>query len=120
MRVGAAAKTLGTTADTLRFYEKRGLIRLERRDNGYRDVSEATLGLLRLIRLAQELGFSLREIAELTSALGDGEMSASDVGALLQRKIDEIDARMRDMASLRALLVARQDAACPLGLDLTG
>jgi len=116
MRIGELASKVGISCDTLRLYEKRGLIRADRRANGYRDFPEETEALVRLIRLAQALGFSLREIAELLRGM-DGHMSEQQVGDLLRSKLGEIDARVSAMLELRAVLETRLAAVCPLGLD---
>ncbi|MEO9864645.1 MAG: MerR family transcriptional regulator [Yoonia sp.] len=116
MRIGELADSLGITTDTIRFYEKRGLIAADRRANGYRDFSPATVQLLKMIRLAQQLGFTLREIADLTSALQDAQMSADDVGGLLQAKITELEAKAANILSLRDILQTRLNDVCPLGL----
>lgn len=117
MRIGELADRMNVSTDTIRFYEKRGLIRADRRANGYRDFSAATVQLLEMIRLAQRLGFSLREIGDLTSGLQNAQMSADQVGTLLQAKIDELEAKAADILSLRDLLKARLDDVCPLGLQ---
>lgn len=119
MRIGALADKLGVSTDTIRFYEKRGLIQSERRANGYRDFAPATVQLLEMIRLAQRLGFTLREISDLTSGLQSAQMSADEVGALLQSKITELEAKAADILSLRDILKARLHDVCPLGLHPT-
>jgi len=116
MRIGELATKAGISCDTLRLYEKRGLIRADRRANGYRDFPEETEALVRLIRLAQSLGFSLSEIGELLRGM-DGHMSELQVGDLLRAKLSEIDDRVSAMQELRTVLETRLAAVCPLGLD---
>lgn len=113
MQVGVLARTAGVSVDAIRLYEARGLIRSERRANGYRDFPDTALDLVRLIRLGQGLGFSLAEIAEVLRGLGTG-LSAEAVAALLAERIAELDARIGRMQELRGMLVARMTAACPI------
>lgn len=113
MRIGKLAHETGVSTDTLRFYEREGLVRADRRANGYRDFPEATVGLVRLIRLAQGLGFSLSEIGALLRGLGDG-LEAEEVATLLQGKLEEIDARIAAMQELREVIAARLTQPCPL------
>lgn len=98
MRIGELARRAGVSPDTLRFYEARGLIAADRRSNGYRDYPTGELARLALIRQAKALGFSLAEIGVLLDQIG-GE--PAEVAALLQPKLDEIDARIAAMTSLR-------------------
>lgn len=72
-----------------------------------------------MIRLAQRLGFTLREILDLTSGLQNAQMSADEVGALLQSKINELEAKAADILSLRDILKTRLHDVCPLGLHPT-
>lgn len=113
MRIGELARRAGVSPDTLRFYEARGLIAADRRSNGYRDYPTGELARLALIRQAKALGFSLAEIGVLLDQIG-GE--PAEVAALLQPKLDEIDARIAAMTSLRQLLADRIDRPCPLAV----
>ncbi|MET8446986.1 MerR family transcriptional regulator, partial [Streptomyces sp. NPDC005209] len=63
MRIGELAEQTGMTRDTLRFYEKVGLVEAQRLANGYRDFPPETVPWLLYVRTAQALGFSLAEIA---------------------------------------------------------
>lgn len=115
VRVGDLAEICSISGDTVRYYESLGLIRADRRPNGYRDFPRETVELIRLIRLAQSFGFSLSEIGALLRDM-QGAMSEEDVSRLLQIKLEEIDARVDAMQKLRAVVAARLEAACPLGL----
>ena len=123
MRIGELAQKTGVTADTLRFYEREGLVRADRWPNGYRDFPEATVGLVRMIRQAQGLGFTLSEIGALLrgmigpvgKAAGKG-LSEDEIAVLLQGKLDEIDQKIAEMTELRATIALRLAQACPLGL----
>jgi len=119
MRIGSLAEASGVSRDTLRYYEKQGLIRADRWPNGYRDYPEGMVEMVRLIRQGQALGFSLKEIGALVQGLGGG-LSQVEVEQLLRGKLAEIDARMKELSNLRAVVAQRLAEACPLGLDGSG
>ncbi|MDX8347635.1 MerR family transcriptional regulator [Cognatiyoonia sp. IB215446] len=114
MKIGDVAAELGVSTDTIRFYEKRGLIHADRQINGYRDFSPVAVQTLHLIRVAQALGFTLGEIAQITKTLSDTAMDADAVAELLRGKISEVEAKAADLLRLRDMLQARLDDVCPL------
>ncbi len=80
MTIGQVAKQTGVGIETIRFYERRGLIdEPPRRDSGYRQYSEDVIARLEFIKRAKELGFSLKEINELFSLRVDHDTSCGDV-----------------------------------------
>ena len=119
MQIGEIAEATGLSRDTLRFYEKRGLLRARRSANGYRDYPQDAVDLLRYIRLAQTLGFTLAEIeADLPLLAQPGaEVTAPQLRAALERKLADIDQRINGLHMLRGELARRlgEDMlACPL------
>lgn len=119
MQIGEIAEVTGLSRDTLRFYEKRGLLRARRGANGYRDYPAEAVDLLRYIRLAQTLGFTLAEIeADLPLLAQPGaEVTAPQLRAALERKLADIDRRINGLQMLRGELARRlgEDVlACPL------
>lgn len=114
MRIGELAARAGISKDTIRFYEKIGLVTGRRLANGYRDFPPETLTWLHYVRTAQTLGFSLAEIARHGEELRDAPDSAEALSALFEEKIRVIDARMAELAALRADLDARVGTGCPL------
>lgn len=116
MQVGELSRRTGASADALRLYEARGLIRAIRRPNGYRHFPAEAETLVRLIRQAQGLGFSLSEIAEVLQGL-EGDLPAEAVRTLLEARLQRLDQQMADLARLRALLQTRLEDVCALGLD---
>ena len=115
MRIGVLARAAEVSVDAVRLYEARGLIRADRRANGYRDFPDEALAVVRLIRQGQRLGFTLRDIGEVLANLNGGG-SAQDVAALLTTRIAEVNARIASLHALRGLLEAQLQAACPLGI----
>ena len=121
MRIGELAEAVGLSRDTLRYYEKRGLLRARRGGNGYRDYPAEAADWLRYIRTAQALGFTLQEIEAdlplLVAPDGDSAAVAAALRSALQAKLDEIDRRIDGLQALRGALVERlgaQMAECPL------
>ncbi|MGK4579141.1 MerR family transcriptional regulator [Kitasatospora sp. HPMI-4] len=117
MRIGELAGQAGVSRDTIRFYEKIGLVAGRRQANGYREFPPETVTWLHYVRTARTLGFSLAEIARHGEELRDAADSAGALSALFEEKIRLIDARMAELAALRADLEARAGTGCPLRAD---
>ena len=117
MKIGELASATGLSRDTLRFYEKRGLLLPRRRDNGYRDYAPEAVQWLCYLRSAQQLGFTLAEIETGMPLLAAPEASAHALREALRRKLADIDARIAALGELRAGLARELEepgAACPL------
>jgi DNA-binding transcriptional MerR regulator len=114
MRIGELAAQTGMTRDTIRFYEKVGLIAGRRLANGYRDFPPEAVAWLHYVRTSQTLGFSLAEIARNGEELRGAPDVAEALSALFEEKIHVVDARMAELATLRAELAARVGTGCPL------
>jgi DNA-binding transcriptional MerR regulator len=113
MRVGEVAARAGVNVETLRYYERRGILPTpDREPSGHRRYDEETVRLLRAVKEAQAVGFTLGEIAEY---LRVGRRSASPSEALRVRmaaKIDEIDARIAGLRRMRDELARVVGCAC--------
>lgn len=114
MKIGTLAQAAGVSCDTLRFYEKQGLIRSTRAANGYRIYAQETAQLVGYIRTAQKLGFSLAEIGESMPRVWNAPDPDAAVAGLLAEKIKIIDERIAELQGLRQELQARVRQACPL------
>lgn len=114
MRIGELAEQTGLSRDTLRFYEQRGLIMANRSANSYRSYAPETVELVRYIRTAQQLGFTLGEIGERLPALWHADAPDQVIAELLGEKIALIDQKMAALAALRTELAERIAQACPL------
>jgi len=103
MTIGKLAAAEGVGVETVRFYQRRGLLATpERRSSGYREYSEADRWRLVFIRRARQLGFTLGEIAEL---LGPAEaQSTQEIADAAQAKLAVIDAQVRELVQLRCRL----------------
>jgi MerR family copper efflux transcriptional regulator len=114
MRIGEMALRAGVSRDTLRFYEKRGLVRSSRHGNGYRDYGEEAGFVVDYIRRAQALGFSLAEIEADLPALTQTGISQERVVEILRAKLKTIDDKIAGMSKLRHEIAAMIDQACPV------
>ncbi|GAC1529039.1 MAG: Hg(II)-responsive transcriptional regulator [Polyangiales bacterium] len=111
--IGALARDAGVHVETVRYYERRGLLKQPRRGAGWRRYDEAALHALQFVKRAQELGFSLDEVADLLSLRSSSsERTCMRVRARAEAKLADIDAKLRDLASMRATL-ERLTRACP-------
>jgi len=106
MLIGQIAAKAGVNIQTLRYYERRGLLpRVRRSASGYRKYEDGTIPLVRFIKRAQELGFSLREIGELIELRETRSRSQLKVRRLAEEKIGEIDRRINELTAIRTDLV---------------
>ena len=105
MSIGELAERVHVNVQTVRYYERRGLlIPSARRPSGYRAYDAAAVERLRFIRRAQELGFTLAEIGELLELRLDPGSTAADVKRRAVRKIDEIEAKIDDLERIKDAL----------------
>lgn len=101
MRVLDLARRLGVTADTVRFYTRKGFLRPERdAHNGYREYSQSDLRRLRFILGARQLGFSVDDIKQLLKQADAGKTPCPLARNLIEKRIDEIERRFADTAQL--------------------
>ncbi|WP_028694047.1 MerR family transcriptional regulator [Pseudomonas cremoricolorata] len=114
MRIGELAQACGVSRDTLRFYEAKGLIRAQRRANGYRDYPVETVQLMLFIRNAQRLGFSLEEIGSNVGALWQAADPDQAIRRLLTEKLALIEERLLALQHLRDGLRQSLGQQCPL------
>ena len=123
MRSGQVARESGVNVETLRYYERRGILGApQRRASGYREYSEDTVGVIRFVKRAQELGFSLDEVESLLELAAGGPQSCDAARSLATRKMEELELKMHSLLamqeSLRRLVATcempRDERECPL------
>ena len=113
MTIGAAAKAAGVGIETIRFYERKGLIAQPLKpERGYRTYPAEVIDRVRFIREAQSLGFSLREAAELLALQADPAADSGEVRRRAAAKIEEIAGKLARLEIIRGALGALL-AACP-------
>lgn len=101
LRIGELAKAAGVGVETIRYYERRGLLpQPPRRACGYREYPPQAARRVRFIRRAQALGFTLKETEELLALRVDGERSCADVRVLARTKVDDIEARIAELEQM--------------------
>jgi MerR family transcriptional regulator, copper efflux regulator len=111
MGIGALAKRAGVSIDTVRYYEKSGLLAPHARlASGYRRYGERQLARLRFIRRAQELGFSLSDINSLLGLSGQRDVARIKRSA--ERKLSEVNQRIASLSRIQSALT-ELIAKCP-------
>ncbi len=113
MTIGELTKKVGVNVQTIRYYEREGLMTDAHRwpDSGYRDFDDEALLHLKFIRSAKELGFTLREIKELLDMRVLPGESCAEVREMIGTKLVDLDRRINEMRRLRRTLV-KLEAAC--------
>ena len=105
LTIGRLAKQAGVNLETVRFYERRGLLpKPPRTVSGYRLFPADAARRLRFIRRAQELGVSLTEIGELLSLRLSRQTTSADIRARAETKITDIEAKIRSLESMKKTL----------------
>jgi len=106
MTIGQVAKLAGTGIETIRFYEREGLIdEPPRRESGYRQYTLDVVTRLAFIKRAQELGFSLKEISELLALKLHPEASCAEVKQRAEAKVTDIETKIRDLQRMKKALM---------------
>ncbi|MBW2148695.1 MAG: MerR family transcriptional regulator [Deltaproteobacteria bacterium] len=113
MLISALARKAGVNVETIRYYERRGLLsRPPRPAEGYRRYPPEALNRLRFIKSAQGLGFTLKEIKELLALGTGGDAGCPDVLGIAQQKIRQIEEKIRSLESMHRALVELAES-CP-------
>lgn len=112
MNIGEAATAAGISAKMIRHYEQTGLVSAAvRTDSGYRQYSERDVSVLRFIRQARRLGFSMQQIADLLGLWSDRGRASRSVKEVARRHLTDLAGKMREMAVMQAAL-ERLVASC--------
>jgi MerR family copper efflux transcriptional regulator len=111
LTIGKLARKAGVGIDTVRYYERNGLLSPTSRSSaGYRRYGELEFARLRFIRRAQKLGFTLKEIRSLLAL--SARRSVAQVKRAAQAKLDDVDSKLADLQRVRAGLALLVEA-CP-------
>ncbi|MET8156633.1 MerR family transcriptional regulator [Sphaerisporangium sp. NPDC005289] len=114
LRTGEVAEAVGVNVQTLRYYHRRGLLEEPRRSNGgHRLYPPETVTVLRVIKVAQRLGFTLDEVAGLVEAVAHRH-GRPDRGLRVRAsaKLAEVEQKIADLQAIRETLVQAVDAGC--------
>ncbi|GAA3779540.1 MerR family transcriptional regulator [Micromonospora maritima] len=113
LRSGQLAAAVGVTVQTLRYYERRGLLAAPRRSpGGHRLYPAETVTLLRVVKAAQRLGFTLAEVTDLVPAAGATARGDTGLRAHARDKLAEVEQRLADLTVVRDTLRAAISAGC--------
>lgn len=128
MNIGQAAAASGVSTKMIRHYEDIGLVQRPKRTlSNYRTYSDNDVHVLRFVRAGRELGFSLKQIADLLGLWRDRRRPSRKVKALVMEHVAELDRRIAEMQAMKATLehLARhchgdERPDCPILDDLSG
>ncbi|NNE24200.1 MAG: Cu(I)-responsive transcriptional regulator [Rhizobiales bacterium] len=127
MNIQQAATASGLTVKTVRYYDDIGIMKADRRANGYRDYSAESVHKLAFLQRARSLGFSVDDCRQLMSLYDDKDRASADVKALAQIRIDDINRKLAELNSLKLTLTSLVTACkgddrpdCPILEDLAG
>lgn len=129
LTIGKLSKMAGVTNDTVRFYERNGLIEpVARSESNYRIYNKNDAERLRFIRRAKNLGFTLKEIKELLNLSQNPHTTRSDIKKRTLSKIEDVKTKIKDLQRIKAALehLARECdgqgplEGCPILTALTG
>jgi len=128
MNIGQAAEHSGVSAKMIRHYESIGLVeRARRTDGGYRIYDANDIHTLRFIRRARDLGFSIKEIAQLVGLWRNRRRASADVRRVAQQHISELDQKIAELQAMRRTLTELVEHChgdrrpeCPILDDLAG
>jgi Hg(II)-responsive transcriptional regulator len=105
MRIGAAAEQAGVNVQTLRYYERRGLLPPPpRRQSGYREFPDDSVRVVRFIKRAQDLGFSLDEVEELLKLRNEKRRDRTRIRAIAERRVRQIDQKVAELQAMKTAL----------------
>ena len=105
LTIGVLARDSGVNLETIRFYERSGLLPAPQRSpSGYRHYQEQDVRRLRFIRRGRELGFSLEEIRSLLELAAHPESPCESADQMVREHLDAIETRIRDLQNMRAEL----------------
>ena len=105
MTIGTLAKLAGVGVETVRFYERKGLIQQPKRKAGFRNYSTEDIQRIRFIKRAQEIGFALKEISEILELNTNPKSTCGDVQQVAAIKIEEINKKIQDLEKMKSTLV---------------
>lgn len=121
IQIGELSRRTGCNIETIRYYERIGLLPAPPRRGRYRSYSREDVGRLGFVRRARELGFTLDEVRALLGLAGGGQASCAEVRTLAASQLTDVRTRIADLKRMERVLTesvracdAGQDPGCPL------
>ncbi|MEO1619832.1 MAG: heavy metal-responsive transcriptional regulator [Cyanobacteria bacterium J06632_3] len=109
LKIGEVSKQTNVAVGALRYYENLGLLNAERGDNGYRYYAPEVVQQVQFIKKAQALGFSLEDIGDVLTVHEQGDVPCELVRSLLQEKIEQVTAQIKEMEAFKSDLESYRD-----------
>ncbi len=110
LKIGEVSKQTGIAVGALRYYESLGLLRSKRGENSYRYYAPAAVQQVQFIKKAQALGFSLEDVGEVLNVHQQGDVPCDLMRSLLQEKIEQVEAQIREMDIFKRSLERYRDS----------
>ena len=105
MRIGTAAAQANVNVQTLRYYERRGLLpRPPRRRSGYREFADDAVRIVRFIKRAQDLGFTLDEVEELLRLRNDTRRDRARIRAVAEKRLRQVERKITELQAMKKAL----------------
>lgn len=118
LTIGKLASASGVSVETIRFYERKGILKQPRKQGAFRHYPDEYIARVQFIKRSQELGFTLKESKELLDLRIKNQSKCSDVLSKTEEKILEIDQKIKDLKqmkkSLQGLVNCCEDTSLPL------
>ncbi|WP_115717335.1 Zn(2+)-responsive transcriptional regulator [Gallaecimonas mangrovi] len=113
MKIGELAQATGVTVDTLRFWEKQGLLEAKRGENSYRYYDDSSVNTLHFILSMKSLGFSLEDIRELLDIRVDIDShTCGEVKAVVDAHLEQVQTRLVELQRIQSALFSLSNACC--------
>jgi DNA-binding transcriptional MerR regulator len=111
LKIGTVARASGVSVDTVRFYERVGVLAApQRTESGYRVYGPSTIERIRLTRELQAIGFTLTDVVDALAAHDAGEASCESERWRLDAVLARVDAKLAELTALRGRIVAAREA----------
>ena len=104
LTIGKLAEESGVGVETVRFYERKGLIKKPSTKTGFRKYPEEDISRIRFIKRTQEIGFTLKEVQEILELNTSPKATCGDVQRIALLKIKEVEAKIRDLEKMKSSL----------------
>ena len=105
MRIGTAAERAGVNVQTLRYYERRGLLpRAPRRTSGYREFPDDAVRVVHFVKRAQDLGFTLDEVEELLRLRNQKRRDRGRIRAVAEKRVRQVERKIAELQAIKKAL----------------